>query len=151
MTRTDPPRAVLDADVIYSRVLHELMGRAAKRLRQLDLVWSEQLLEEAKQAPVQRKGLSEDVARRWVRYLPENFPDGRTGIEGALMWAELDALTSDPGDRHVCALAIAPGAAYLFTHDRGYLRDGLMVHGVEVADPDLFLLGLAASRPNPTR
>ena len=27
------PRAVLDADIIFSRVLHELMGRAADDLR----------------------------------------------------------------------------------------------------------------------
>ena len=37
-----PPRAVLDAAIIYSRVLHELMGRVADDLRLFDLVWSEE-------------------------------------------------------------------------------------------------------------
>jgi hypothetical protein len=35
------PRAVLDADIIFSRVLHELMGRIAAELRLLDLFWSD--------------------------------------------------------------------------------------------------------------
>lgn len=33
-----PLRAVLDVDVIYSRVLHELLGRAATDARLLDLI-----------------------------------------------------------------------------------------------------------------
>lgn len=142
MSQGESPRAILDADIIYSRVLHELMGRVARDLRKLDLVWSEQLLAEATRALVHRKGLVKDVAQRWVDYLPKNFPAGRTDIEGELTSAQLDVLTSDPGDRHVCALAIASGADYLFTHDRGYLRDGLMAHGVQVADPDSFLVGV---------
>jgi len=39
--RTGAPRAVLDADIVFSRVMHELMGRVAKGLELLDLVWSE--------------------------------------------------------------------------------------------------------------
>jgi hypothetical protein len=42
------PRAVLNADIIFSRVLHELMGRIAAELRLLDLFWSEQLLAEGR-------------------------------------------------------------------------------------------------------
>jgi predicted nucleic acid-binding protein len=140
VSRAEPlPRAVIDADIIYSRVLHDLMGRVAGRLELLELVWSRELLAEAKQALMQRKGLAEDAAQRWVDYLPRNFPDGETSIEQALRSAELDALTTDPGDRHVCALAIASDARYLFTHDRGYLRDRLARHGVQVTEPDTFL------------
>lgn len=139
MSRTHPPRAVLDADVIYSRVLHELMGRLARGLRLLDLFWSEELLTEAKNALVEKKGLPNDVARRWVDYLPQNFPAGHTKIDKALSTTALSSLTSDTGDHHVCALAIASNADYLFTHDRGYLHNGLRAHGVEVAAPDVFL------------
>lgn len=147
MSHRDPPRAVLDADIIYSRVLHELMGRVAKRLRLLDLVWSEELLAEAKRALVQRKGLADDVAQRWVDHLSEHFSAGRTDIEEALTSVELDALTSDPGDRHVCALVIASGADYLFTHDRGYLRDPLAAHGTVVIAPDPFLVSALDNQP----
>lgn len=147
MSHRDPPRAVLDADIIYSRVLHELMGRVAKRLRLLNLVWSEELLAEAKRALVQRKGLTDDVAQRWVDYLSENFSAGRIDIGEALTSVELDALTSDPGDRHVCALVIASDAHYLFTHDRGYLRDRLTAHGIAVTDPDSFLVNALDDQP----
>lgn len=148
MNRTASLRAILDADIIYSRVLHELMGRVADDLRKLDLVWSDQLLAEATRVLVERKGLAEAVAKRWVDYLPAAFPAGRTDIEEALASAELDNLTTDPGDRHICALAIASGADYLFTHDRGYLRDGLLAHGVNVASPDSFLVGVLEDQPH---
>jgi hypothetical protein len=68
-----PPRAVLDSDIIFSRVLHELMGRVATRLRVFDLFWSDQLLTEAKASLIRRKGLSDEVAQRWVDYLRESL------------------------------------------------------------------------------
>lgn len=139
MTRTGAPRAVLDSDIVFSRVLHELMGRVAKRLELLDLVWSEELLAEARRSLIEKKGLSEDVAARWVGYLPQNFPDGETDLTGVPASVDLSTLTDDPGDHHVCRLAIASDAAYLFTHDRGYLRSALQGHDVEVTAPDSFL------------
>jgi hypothetical protein len=53
------PRAVLDADIIYSRVLHELMGRLATEARLFDLIWSEDLLAEARESLLHGKGLTE--------------------------------------------------------------------------------------------
>jgi predicted nucleic acid-binding protein len=142
-----PLRAVLDADIIYSRVLHELMGRVAGRLRLLDLFWSDELLAEARKSLVEKKGLASDVAQRWVDYLPQNFPAGQTKVDEALSTIDLSSLTSDPGDHHVCALALASSADYLFTHDRGYLRDGLRQHDIEVAAPDVFLASAFDAQP----
>jgi predicted nucleic acid-binding protein len=139
VSRTGAPRAVLDSDIVFSRVLHELMGRVAKRLELLDLVWSEELLAEARRSLVEKKGLPEDVAERWVGYLPQNFPDGEIDPTGVAASIDLSALTDDSDDHHVCRLAIASGAAYLFTHDRGYLSSALQGHGVEVIAPDSFL------------
>ena len=146
MSQADPPRAVLDADIIYSRVLHELMGRVADDLRLLDLVWSDDLLTEARRSLVEKKGLTEEVATRWVDYPPRNFPDGRTDVAGAGT-ADFDALTVDSDDHHVCALAIASRASYLFTHDRGYLREALRGQGVEVTAPDPFLVAAFDADP----
>jgi len=134
-----PPRAVLDTDIIYSRVLHELMGRISGELRLLDLFWSEELLAEAKRSLIEKKGLAVEVAQRWVDYLPQSFPTGNTSLSEAPATVDFDSLTTDPADRHVCALAIASGADYLFTHDRGYLREGLRRLDVEVLAPDEFL------------
>lgn len=147
MSQADPPRAVLDTDIIFSRVLHELMGRVADDLRLLDLVWSEELLAEARRSLIEKKGLTDEVAARWVDYLPQNFPGGGTNIDEAMASAEVADLTDDPDDHHVCALAIASDADYLFTHDRGYLRDGLRRHGVEVTAPDPFLTAAFESDP----
>jgi len=146
VSQADSPRAVLDADIIYSRVLHELMGRVADDLRLLDLVWSDDLLAEARRSLVEKKALTEEVATRWVDYLPRNFPDGRTDVAGAET-VDPDTLTVDPDDHHVCALAIASRASYLFTHDRGYLREALRGQGVEVTAPDPFLVAAFDADP----
>jgi hypothetical protein len=60
VSSTTRPRAVLDADIIYSRVLHDLMGRVARGLRLLDLYWSEKLLSEARASLEEKKRLSPD-------------------------------------------------------------------------------------------
>jgi hypothetical protein len=60
---------VLDAEVIFSRVLHELVARLATELQLLTLIWSEELLEEATAALVERKPVAPEVASRWVGYL----------------------------------------------------------------------------------
>lgn len=137
----DPPaRAVLDADIIYSRVLHELLGRVADDLRLLDLFWSDELLAETKRSLVEKKGLTSEIAQRWVDYLPQNFPAGRVDLDETPATVDLASLTIDPADQHVCALAVAANADYLFTHDRGYLHDGLLHNGIEVIAPDDFLV-----------
>lgn len=95
-------------------------------------------------------GRDEEVSRREEGALGEcrgelgwlsaaELPDGETDLSGAATSVDLSALTDDPGDHHVCRLAIASGAAYLFTHDRGYLRSALQGRGVEVTAPDSFL------------
>lgn len=61
-------------------LIRQVAGEPDELFNFIHLVWSEQLLDEAKQTLVKRKGVAEDVAQRWVDYLPENFPAGRTNI-----------------------------------------------------------------------
>ena len=143
-----PPRAILDADILYSRVLYELMGRIATSMRELDLVWSDQLIDEATRVLRTRKGLPGNAAERWVSYLQSAFPAGRVDISDALADDTLSSLTSDPDDRHVCALVVATEARYLFTADRGYLRDKLADIGVTTMHPDQFLAQLLDREPS---
>lgn len=140
-------RAVLDADVIFSRVLHELIGRLAVGPRLFDLVWSDQLIEEARSALVSQKGIPGDAAEAWVGHMRREFPHGR--VDPVLVPDDLDlaALTRDPGDHHVCALAIAGDAELLFTFDRGYLKEPLRGHGIEVPDLDGFLVDQCKDQP----
>lgn len=134
---TAPPRAVLDSNVIFSRVLHELLGRVAASLRLLDLIWSDELLAEAERVLIERKPLTPKQASRWVGYLRDAFPDGRVDL--ATVSIDAAAFSADPADAHVCALALGGGAGYLFTFDRSYLRDALAAHRVQVLTPDEFL------------
>jgi hypothetical protein len=50
-----PRRTVLDADGIFSRVLHGLFGLLATDLRMFTLVWSDELLAEAEGVLIDRK------------------------------------------------------------------------------------------------
>ncbi|MGH3048856.1 MAG: PIN domain-containing protein [Gaiellaceae bacterium] len=139
------PRAILDSNVIFSRVLHELFGRVAGSLRLLDLIWSEELLAEAERVLIERKPLKPEQAARWVAYLRDAFPQGR--VDPANVELDLSALSDDPGDEHVCALALAGQASYLFSFDRGYLRDALAARGVQVLTPDVFLTQAIEEEP----
>jgi predicted nucleic acid-binding protein len=141
------PRAVLDADVIYSRVLHELIGRLATGARFFDLIWSEELLAEAESSLIEGKGLSAEAAAAWVGHVRREFPEGRVDLAALPADLDLAALTEDPDDRHVCALAIAGDADLLFSFDRGYLKEPLRRHGVEVPDLDTFLVERCEEEP----
>lgn len=143
-----PPRAVLDSDVIFSRVLYELLGRIALQQRLLTLIWSDELLAEAQRVLTERKPLPAAVAAQWVGYLREAFPHERVDLSTASADAELRSLTSDPDDEHVCALALAGGADLLLTFDHGYARDELQPHGVAVLDPGTYLTALLGEEPD---
>jgi predicted nucleic acid-binding protein len=134
-----PPRAVLDTDVIYSRVLHELIGRLAYQERLLTLVWSDELLNEAKRILVERKQVPQQAAERWVDYMRKAFPDQRIEIDHLAADLDPTELTTDPGDHHICALAIAGHADILLTFDHGYISESLAKHGIRVLTPDAFL------------
>ena len=145
------PRAILDSDVIFSRVLHELFGRVAAEARLLDLIWSEPLLAEAERVLIERKPVPPQVAARWVGYLRQAFPGGEVDITRLDPAIDLAILTSDPDDQHVCALAIVGEADYLFSFDRAYLRKELAAHGVNVLSPDVFLSTLIDNEPEALR
>lgn len=141
------PRAVLDTDILFSRVLHDLFGRLALRLRLFDLLWSDELLAEARRKLIEEKALSAEIAERWVGYVAESFPAGRVELADAPTALNLADLTGDPGDHHVCALAVAGDADYLITRDQGYSQDGLRRHGVEVMAPDNLLCRALDDQP----
>lgn len=139
-------RAVLDADILFSRVLHDLFGRLALNLELFDLLWSDELLAEARRKLIEEKALSAEAAERWVGHLVDGFPAGRVEIDTP-MTLNFTELTIDPDDHHVCALAVAGDADYLITRDQGYLSDGLRGHGVEVVAPDDLLCRALDDQP----
>lgn len=148
MTATGPPRAILDSDVIFSRVLHELLGRIASEIRLLTLIWSDELLAEAERTLIHRKPMPAPAAHRWAGYLREAFPDERVELIDLPASVDLTMLTDDPNDQHVCALAVTGGAQLLLTFDQGFRTERLRQHGVEVMDPDTFLVAALAEEPS---
>jgi predicted nucleic acid-binding protein len=142
------PRAVLDTDVIFSRVLYELFGRLALQQRLLTLVWSDELLAEVERVLVARKPLPAAVAAQWVGYLREAFPQEHVDLRALEAGVDLGSLTGDPDDEHVCALALAGGVELLLTFDHGYRRAELEAFGVTVRDPDTYLVRLVGEEPD---
>jgi predicted nucleic acid-binding protein len=144
------PRAVLDSNIIYSRTLHELMGRVATDIRLFDLIWSDQLIDEAKRVLVENKGLSPQAAEFWVGHMTREFPAGRVEISGNA-GLDLSKLTKDPDDEHVCELAVVGRADLLFTDDKGFRKRALRKQGVELAKPGRYLNRALKEQPDAFR
>lgn len=140
---------MLDTDVIFSRVLHEMFGRLASELRLLTLIWSDELVAETERVLVERKPLKPAAARRWVGYLLEAFPDGRIDLASHRSTLDVSRMTSDPDDEHIAKLAIVGNADLLIAGDRGYDGAALQEHGVELQTPDTFLVAAFEAEPEP--
>jgi predicted nucleic acid-binding protein len=133
------PRAALDTNVVFSRVLHELLGRAANTGGILELIWSDELVRETTRVLVEKKGLDRRRAEVWAGLMANVFPAGRVEISQIPSDLDLSALTSDEDDQHICALAVAGGADCIVTFDKSFDTQALGVLGVDVATPDTFL------------
>jgi predicted nucleic acid-binding protein len=133
------PTVVLDANVIFSRVLHELLGRAADTGGLLKLIWSEELIRETTRVLVEDKGLDRDRAEVWAGLITKAFPAGRVDISQISSDVELSTLTSDDDDQHICALAVAGRADYILTFDKKFNVNALQALGIQAIEPDTFL------------
>lgn len=134
-----PPKAVLDTNVVFSRVLHELLGRAADTGGLLKLIWSDELVRETTRVLIEEKELHRDRAEVWAGLMANAFPAGRVDISQIPSDLDLSALTSDEDDQHICALAVAGGADYLLTFDKSFDVEALGALGIDVVEPDVFL------------
>jgi predicted nucleic acid-binding protein len=133
------PKAVLDTNVVFSRVLHELLGRAADTGGLLELIWSDELIRETTRVLVEEKGLDRVRAEVWAGLMANAFPAGRVDISQIPSDLDLSALTSDEDDQHICALAVAGGADHILTFDKSFDQPALQALGISVAEPDVFL------------
>lgn len=144
-----PLRAVLDSDVIFSRVLHELLGRLALDLDYFELCWSDDLLAEAERVLRENKKPPIHPARaaEWVDLMRRAFPHCRFEIADLPDSVDLEQLTGDPDDYHVAALAVVASADYLFSFDTKFKADGLASYGIVLTRPDDFLLKAFTEAP----
>ncbi len=134
-----PPTVVLDTNVVFSRVLHELLGRAGNTGGLLELIWSDGLVAETTRVLIEEKGLDRERAEVWAGLMADVFPAGRVDISQIPSDVDLSALTSDDDDQHICALAIAGEADYILTFDKSFDTKALGALGIDVVEPDVFL------------
>ena len=88
-------RAVLDADIVFSRVLHELMGRLATGARLFDLVWSEELLDEVRAMGAAVEEI--EAGRAWPEVSPvEAQATASMGTPSAIICLTTDTSTVIP-------------------------------------------------------
>jgi predicted nucleic acid-binding protein len=132
-------RSVLDASVLYSSALRDLLlSLAANRL--FDPVWSEQIHDEWMRNVVRAYGGGSSIQQYVARsrqQMDAFFPNALVrGFEGLISKLVLP----DPADRHVLAASIDAGAAVIVTYNlRHFAPSELMKFGIEAWHPDDFV------------
>jgi predicted nucleic acid-binding protein len=136
----DPPRALLDACVLYPDILRRLLLGAADAGLFVP-VWSERVLDEWNRAAA-RAG--SDAAAE-ILALRQRWPAAAAPRDRSL---EARLTLPDPGDVHVLAAAIAGRADVLVTRNlRDFPARVLARDGVRAVHPDGFLVGLWQRAP----
>lgn len=145
MTRSGPIIALYDANVLYPASLRDLLIRLA-RTGIVGARWTERIQDE------------------WISNLLRNRPDltaaqltrTRRLMEAAVPGAVVEDFEHriphlnlpDQNDRHVLAAAIETEADVLVTFNtKDFPAEIVAEHGIEVKDPDTFVLGMLVLRP----
>ncbi len=136
-----PPRAVLDACVLYPTVMREvLLAAAAQGL--FTPLWSARLLEEWARVAARHGTADETLARGEIALLRAGWPGAEIAADAALE-RQLDL--PDRADLHVLASAISGGADLIVTQNlKDFPRRALARHGLKAQHPDAFLAGFLA-------
>jgi predicted nucleic acid-binding protein len=133
------PRALLDANVLWSPVLRDTLLRVAEHPFYQPL-WSQEILKE----------MVRTILAKRVNTRPENLAQTITNMQRAFPDATVSGytslipqLTNHPGDRHVLAAAIHGRAEQIVTWNRRhFLPAATEIHGMAVVTPDTFLCQL---------
>jgi hypothetical protein len=149
MPPAEPTGAVLDANVLYSAFLRDVLLRlAAAGLFQP--YWTERIHDEwTRNLLAKRPDISPAVLSRTRDGMDRFFP-------GALV-AEFEPLEGKlpgvhPGDRHVAAAALKAGAQRIVTHNlKHFPAHALHPHGLVSESPDDFVARLIQADPDTTQ
>lgn len=130
-----PVRVVLDANVLFPFTLRDTLLRAGAA-GYLQVVWSDEILDEARRSLVRSGTLSEPQAARLIAAMTSAFPEAQvTGFE-----ALIPAMRNEANDRHVVAAAVKAEAQLIVTSN---LKDFVpLPEGIEARSPDDLLLRL---------
>jgi predicted nucleic acid-binding protein len=135
-----PPTAIIDACVLYSASVRDLMVRLAQA-GLIQARWTAQIHDE----------WMRNVLKNYPKLTRERLERTRLLMDGAvrdcLVTGYADAIDSlslpDPDDRHVLAAAIRAGADVIVTYNLGDFPAGVLnTFGIEAQHPDEFIARL---------
>ena len=136
-----PFGALLDANVLYPMTLRDTLLRAAAH-GYYQLLWSHQILEEARRNLVAHGRVTEVQATHLFDTMQRAFPESMVkGFEGLI-----EAMPNAPGDRHVTAAAVVSEAQVIVTMNLKDFRE--LPEGIEAQSPDEFLSDLMDLDPD---
>lgn len=129
---------LLDANILVNAPIRDVLLRAAEYdLYQLAL--SEDIIEEMRRALEGNLGRSRQQRDYLIGEIRRSFEDAFVDGYQDL----IDAMTNDPGDRHVLAAAVRIGASSIITFNLRHFPPGALdPYGIEAQHPDEFLLRL---------
>lgn len=133
-------RAELDANVLFPFTLRDTVLRTAAE-GCFQVLWSEQILEEASRNLVQSGVMTGKQAARLRAVMEQAFPEAMVRGHERL----IDVMLNDPNDRHVAAAAVKAKARVIVTSNIRDFRH--LPPGIEAMRPDEFLVGLLEAGP----
>ena len=129
-------RVVLDACVLLPYQLAYLLLRLADE-ELYEPLWSDAILDEVERNLIAKFNVSPETAAKPLERMRAAFPEATvTGYEHLV-----DAMTTDPKDRHVAAaLGVGGDAALIVTANiRDFPREALAPYNIQAVHPDEFL------------
>jgi len=138
-------QAVLDANVLYSSLLRDLLLRLSLaglyRAR-----WTEAILDEAFRNLLENRPDLSPARLARTRQLMESAIEDIAVLDYERLIESVDL--PDPSDRHVLAAAVRCGAEVVVTRNHKHFpAEVLMPLGIEAQDPDEFVVGLIDTDP----
>jgi len=132
-------RVTLDACVLIPMPLADTLLRMAEAPRLYLPKWSQTIMDEVTRNLVGKWDMPADKARRREEEIRKHFPEA--WVEG--FDSLIDAMTNDPGDRHVLAAAVRSHSELIVTYNLRHFPVGsLEAWEIDVQGPSTFLRGL---------
>ncbi len=139
-----PHRAVLDANVLFSGVLCDLLMRAAIA-GLYHAYWNETILDEVERNLVKQGRATPESAQRRRVMMQRSLP--QAAVQG--YESRIAAMANDAKDRHILAAAVHIGARIIVTHNRRHFPPhALAPHRIETQSADIFLTSLFVAAPD---
>lgn len=132
-------RVVLDACVLIPMPLADTLLRLAEAPRLYLPRWSQRIIDEVTRNLITKWDMAPEQARRRESELRRHFPEA---------WVEgyeplIEAMTNDPGDRHVLAAAVRSHAELIVTYNRRHFPAvAVQPLEIDIQGPSSFLRGL---------